>query len=74
MAWLEQLKGKHKQLLSELVVEAAGDASVHQLLTDKKSARQIPHRMSEVGYVALRNDAAHDGLWKVGGKRQVIYV
>jgi hypothetical protein len=29
--------------------------------------------MEECGYVAVRNEAAKDGLWKVDGKRQAIY-
>ena len=36
-------------------------------LEDRKNRRQIPHRMEAVGYVAVRNDGAKDGLWKVGG-------
>jgi hypothetical protein len=43
-------------------------------LSDKKNARQIPHRLEEVGYMSVRNPhAASDGLWKVKGKRVVIY-
>jgi hypothetical protein len=41
-------------------------------LLDRKNSRRIPHRFEECGYVAVRNDAANDGLWKIG-KRQVIY-
>ena len=29
--------------------------------------------MEDAGYVPVRNDAAADGLWKVAGKRQVVY-
>ena len=43
-------------------------------LEDRKNRRQIPHRMEAVGYIPLRNDAAKDGLWSVGGVRMVIYV
>jgi hypothetical protein len=42
-------------------------------LTDRKNSRQIPHRFEECDYFAVRNSAAKDGLWKVDGKRQVIY-
>jgi hypothetical protein len=42
-------------------------------LTDRKNSRQIPDRFEDCGYVAVRNPAATDGLWKVDGKRQVIY-
>jgi hypothetical protein len=42
-------------------------------LNDGKNARQIPHRMSECGYVPVQNGAAKDGLWRIDKKRQVIY-
>ena len=44
-------------------------------LRDRKNARRIPHRLEECGcgYVAVRNDAAKDGRWKVADRRQVIY-
>jgi hypothetical protein len=42
-------------------------------LADRKNRRQIPHRFETVGYSPVRNEAADDGLWKVGGKRQTIY-
>jgi Family of unknown function (DUF5906)/Bifunctional DNA primase/polymerase, N-terminal len=42
-------------------------------LLERKNSRKIPHRLEACGYVAVRNDGAKDGLWKVDGKRQVIY-
>jgi hypothetical protein len=42
-------------------------------LRDRKNSRKIPHRLDTAGYVAVANDSATDGLWKVFGKRQVIY-
>jgi hypothetical protein len=42
-------------------------------LLDRRNRRQIPHRLETAGYAAIRNDAASDGLWKVSGRRQVIY-
>jgi hypothetical protein len=43
-------------------------------LTQKGAHRLIAHRFEQCSYTAFRNDAAADGLWKVDGKRQVIYV
>lgn len=43
-------------------------------MQDRKNRRQIPHRMERCGYVPFRNDGAKDGLWKLHGQRQVIYV
>ena len=31
------------------------------------------HRLEACGYVAVRNEDASDGLWKVRGRRQAIY-
>jgi hypothetical protein len=42
-------------------------------IRDRRNRRSIPHRLEKCGYVPVRNDAASDGLWKVNGKRQVIY-
>jgi hypothetical protein len=42
-------------------------------LKDRKHARQVPHRLEQTGYVAVRNPTAKDGLWKVDGRRQVVY-
>lgn len=42
-------------------------------LRDRKNARQVPHRMEAVGYIAIRNDSAKDGLWKIDGRRQAVY-
>lgn len=42
-------------------------------LSDRRNARQIPHRMESAGYVAVRNDSAQDGRWKVAGRRVPIY-
>jgi hypothetical protein len=42
-------------------------------LRDRRNARQVPHRLETAGYVPVRNDAAKDGLYKVAGKRQVVY-
>jgi hypothetical protein len=46
----------------------------HEWLSDRKNARKIPHRMEACGYEPMRNKDADDGLWKISGKRQVIYV
>lgn len=44
-----------------------------QWLLDRKNRRVIPHRFEACGYVAVRNPDAEDGLWKLDGRRQVIY-
>jgi hypothetical protein len=42
-------------------------------LMDRKNRRAIPHRLESCGYTPVRNQDAKDGLWKVGGARQVVY-
>jgi hypothetical protein len=49
------------------------DTSLAEWLDDRKNRRTIPYRLEQCGYVPVRNDAAADGLWKLNGKRQVIY-
>jgi hypothetical protein len=54
------------------VIVPQGD--FYNWLTDRKNRRAIPHRFEAVGYAAHRNPDTKDGLWKVGGERQVVYV
>lgn len=42
-------------------------------IKDRRNSRKIPHRLEAVGYIAVHNPHAKDGLWKAGGKRQAIY-
>jgi len=54
-------------------VAASADFEFRDFLTDRRNSRRIPHRFEECGYVQVRNGSAQDGLFKVGGKRCVIY-
>jgi hypothetical protein len=42
-------------------------------LSERKNRRAIPHRLERIGYVAVRNPDADDGLFKIVGRRQVVY-
>jgi hypothetical protein len=42
-------------------------------LQDRRNRRVIPHRFEACGYVPVRNPDADDGLWRIRGKRGVIY-
>jgi hypothetical protein len=57
--------------LDEVITASPGDFA--EWLTDRRNRRNIPHRFEQCGYVPVRNDAADDGLWKIDGKRQVVY-
>ena len=57
--------------LAQIAGRATGGFA--EWLRDRKNFRCIPHRLEACGYVAARNDSPKDGLWKIDGKRQVIY-
>lgn len=56
-----------------LRIADAADFELSQWIKDRKNRRIIPYRLEKVGYVQVRNEYASDGMWKVYGKRQVIY-
>lgn len=68
---LDQL-GKPEALTIASIAAAAND-EFRAFLTDRRNSRKIPHRLEQCGYVAVRNAAATDGLFKVWGKRCAIY-
>jgi hypothetical protein len=68
---LDKLERPDTVTIAQIALEAEQD--FYDWLHDRKNARRIPHRMEACGYVAVRNGGATDGLWKVDGKRQVIY-
>jgi hypothetical protein len=57
--------------LEQLISSASEEFS--EWLRDRKNRRAIPYRLEQCGYVAVRNDAAKDGLWKIRGARQAVY-
>jgi hypothetical protein len=68
---LENMGNPFATTLSAISEKALGDIS--EWLSNRKNRRAIPYRLDKCGYVAVRNEAADDGLWKVNGARQVIY-
>jgi len=68
---LEALKTPAAVTVSKLATYST--ESFRAWLIDRRNSRQIPHRMKSAGYTAAPNDGAKDGLWKVDGRRQVIY-
>ncbi len=63
--------GKDAVTLDMLIAKATGE--IEEWLRDRKNRRVIPHRLEQCGYVPVRNDAAEDGLFKINGRRQVVY-
>jgi hypothetical protein len=68
---LDKLGNPTAITLTDLVIYASDDFG--DWLKDRKNRRQIPHRLETAGYTPVRNSAAADGLWKIGGKRQAVY-
>jgi hypothetical protein len=60
----------------DTIVSRARTERMHDFadwLQDRRNRRQLPHRLESIGYEPVRNDCAKDGLFKIGGKRQVVY-
>jgi Family of unknown function (DUF5906) len=68
---LEALGNPDATTLDRIRVSATGEFLMW--INDRKNRRVIPHRLEECGYVRVRNTAAEDGLWKIGGRRQAVY-
>jgi hypothetical protein len=68
---LERLKSP-----AAITIDRVSGAAEYRLvawLNERKNRRVIPLKMESAGYVPVRNESARDGLWKVGGKRRVVY-
>jgi hypothetical protein len=69
---LDELGNLDATTLAE-VARYTTDASFQDWIKDRKNRRAMPYRFEQCGYSPVRNDAADDGLWKIGGRRQVVY-
>jgi hypothetical protein len=68
---LDAMRNPDACTLAQISSNAGGE--FEGWIRDRKNRRAIPHRLEKCGYVPVRNDAATDGLWKISGKRQVVY-
>jgi hypothetical protein len=68
---LEKMGNPYATTLLRIADMATGEVQIW--INDRKNRRAIPHRLERCGYVPVRNPDADDGLWKMHGKRQVIY-
>jgi hypothetical protein len=55
-------------------IKQVSDESFREWLNERKNARPTNHRLDTCGYQPLRNPKAKDGLWKIAGKRQGIFM
>jgi hypothetical protein len=66
--------GNPAALTITMISENAGfNIDFQHWLEDRKNSRQIPHRLESCGYVAVDQPDAKDHLWRVGGRRCVVY-
>ncbi len=63
----------HPDVITLASLAARAGEAFRIWLGDRRNRRQIPHRLESAGYTPVRNDAADDGLWKIGGARQAVY-
>jgi hypothetical protein len=47
--------------------------SLRDWLKDRKNRKAVGHRLENCSYRAVNNPDASDGLWRIGGRRQVVY-
>ncbi len=59
--------------LLDILAHVGSNESFKLWLKDRKNWRSIPHRLDSIGYVPVRNPDAGNGLWKIDGRKQVIY-
>jgi hypothetical protein len=59
-------------LIVELVAVASSELA--EALVNPKHRRAIPHRLERCGYIQAPNPGSKQGLWKINGKRQMVYV
>lgn len=72
---IEALKNPSALTVPQLIDQSTAMQmfSLADELRDRKARRSMPHKLERVGYVPVRNPDAEDGLFKVAGRRQVIY-
>jgi hypothetical protein len=66
-------KIKNNEAITIKLISDHASEDLQRWMTDRKHRRVIPHRLNKCGFVPVRSEAK-DGLWKVLGARQVIYV
>jgi hypothetical protein len=68
---LDQLGNPAATTIGMISSKATG--SFYEWINDRKNRRASPHRFEQCGYVPVRNDAATDGYYVIGGRRQAVY-
>lgn len=69
---LEEMQNPVVVTSSQLETHANDD--LRFWIKDRKTRHLLSKRLADCGYEPFPNKEAKDGLWKVGGKRQVVYL
>jgi hypothetical protein len=67
-------QSKRPNVCSMLSILTSPHGASLEWLLDRRHRRSIPYRMERCGYIACRNPDADDGLWRINGRRQTLYV
>jgi hypothetical protein len=68
---LDRLGRPDAVTLRMITNNAPGDFA--EWLKDRRNRPKIPHRFEDCGYTPVRNPGADDGLWRIQGRREVVY-
>jgi len=63
----------HPDICSLETVATSKTGAAMEWLHELRSRRALPHRMERCGYITCRNPGTEDGLWRIKGRRQVLY-
>lgn len=63
----------HPSVVTVARVADVADHAFREWILDRRNSRKIPHRFEECGYSAVRNPDAVDGMFKIDGKRCIVY-
>ena len=52
---------------------ATSDSFLGEWLRERKNRKAVSHRLETCGYRAVNNPDAKDGMWRIDGRRQMVY-
>ena len=70
---LDKLGNPDAVTIEQMMNKASRYSFTCEWLRDRKNRKAINHRLETCGYRAVNNPVATDGMWRVGGRRQVVY-
>ena len=61
------------KVLTIAQIASNSDSAFCDWLTARANTRKVSHRLTECGYIRVRNPDADDGLWRINNRRVVVY-